>query len=326
MDKIDLPLDVLVSVIILIGMILVGILLRKRLPSYEKKRTESLKIFGPQVPLSSSPSKNSIPKFKESTGVMGLAFDEPLAGCLFGVNGLEYGFPGISSKRKATNIMEGNIGSIDFVTFDYSYSEEKEHDPDPSSGTAILFQSDQLSLPSFKWRSIGRPSRRSMEFQPKTPPRAQEEAGRKQCKTCGNWDVRWAMIEDGGLGDWCPNCKKSFCKMNEEKVLKLSKVMSYAYYPKWKALASNTQLLLYPEEGVDAEKYQEFMEEALKIFQLFQSGSQSLNEKISENEPEEKRQCPQCGNWDTRWAYIEDGGLGFWCDDCKKSLKSMGFA
>jgi hypothetical protein len=36
-----------------------------------------------------------------------------------------------------------------------------------------------------------------------------KEAGLKQCPTCGKWDVYRAVIEDGGQGDWCPNCKKS---------------------------------------------------------------------------------------------------------------------
>ena len=41
-----------------------------------------------------------------------------------------------------------------------------------------------------------------------------EKAGSKQCPTCGSWDIRTgAIIEDGGIGDWCPHCKKSFQKM-----------------------------------------------------------------------------------------------------------------
>jgi hypothetical protein len=35
------------------------------------------------------------------------------------------------------------------------------------------------------------------------------EADQKQCPTCGKWDVYRAFVEDGGQGDWCPNCKKS---------------------------------------------------------------------------------------------------------------------
>jgi len=33
--------------------------------------------------------------------------------------------------------------------------------------------------------------------------------------------------------------------------------------------------------------------------------------------------CPQCGNTNIRKAYIEDGGMGHWCDQCKKSLQAM---
>jgi ssDNA-binding Zn-finger/Zn-ribbon topoisomerase 1 len=35
----------------------------------------------------------------------------------------------------------------------------------------------------------------------------------KLCPTCGNSNVRSAYIEDGGMGDWCPNCKMSLKKM-----------------------------------------------------------------------------------------------------------------
>ncbi len=41
-----------------------------------------------------------------------------------------------------------------------------------------------------------------------------EKAGSKQCPTCGGWYVRsGAVIEEGGIGDWCPHCKKSLQKM-----------------------------------------------------------------------------------------------------------------
>ena len=39
---------------------------------------------------------------------------------------------------------------------------------------------------------------------------------------------------------------------------------------------------------------------------------------------EGKVQCPDCGSWDLRWAVIEGGGMGYWCDNCKKSLDAMG--
>ena len=40
------------------------------------------------------------------------------------------------------------------------------------------------------------------------------EAGLIKCPTCGGWDVkRGAFIEDGGTGDWCPNCNMSLQKM-----------------------------------------------------------------------------------------------------------------
>jgi predicted nucleic acid-binding protein len=66
--------------------------------------------------------------------------------------------------------------------------------------------------------------------------------------------------------------------MNEEKALKLFGLLSIDDLRGWTALASNSQLLLYRMRTVPAEKYQEFMEKALDIFQMFQSASQNLNE------------------------------------------------
>ena len=67
--------------------------------------------------------------------------------------------------------------------------------------------------------------------------------------------------------------------MHEEKVHKLFElVVSMVDLSGWTALASNTQLLLYRKSMFPAEKYQEFIEKALKIFQMFQSASQNLNE------------------------------------------------
>jgi hypothetical protein len=43
------------------------------------------------------------------------------------------------------------------------------------------------------------------------------EAGQNQCPTCGKFDVYRAFIEDGGQGDWCPHCKKSLQKLEQEK-------------------------------------------------------------------------------------------------------------
>ena len=87
------------------------------------------------------------------------------------------------------------------------------------------------------------------------------------------------MIEGGGIGEFCDLCKKSLYKMNEEETHKLFGLMSIDDLGGWRVLASNTQLLLYRESMVPAEKYQEFMEEALKIFEMFQSASQKLNER-----------------------------------------------
>jgi len=108
-------------------------------------------------------------------------------------------------------------------------------------------------------------------------------AGFKQCPTCGSLDIqRGALIDGGGYGDYCEHCKKSLFKMykemHEEKVHKLFALVSIDDIRGWTALASNTQLLLYRKSMVPAEKYQEFIEKALNIFQMFQSASQNLNE------------------------------------------------
>ncbi len=45
----------------------------------------------------------------------------------------------------------------------------------------------------------------------------EEKTDSKQCPACGSWDVRsGAAIEEGGIGDWCPHCKKSLQKMSSE--------------------------------------------------------------------------------------------------------------
>ena len=33
-------------------------------------------------------------------------------------------------------------------------------------------------------------------------------AGRRQCPHCGGWDVIQAYLPDGGLGPWCPSCRR----------------------------------------------------------------------------------------------------------------------
>jgi|GEM_PF-2776939 len=33
-------------------------------------------------------------------------------------------------------------------------------------------------------------------------------AGRRQCPHCGSWGVTQAYLPDGGLGPWCPSCRR----------------------------------------------------------------------------------------------------------------------
>jgi endogenous inhibitor of DNA gyrase (YacG/DUF329 family) len=40
----------------------------------------------------------------------------------------------------------------------------------------------------------------------------------RQCPECGEQDIRYgAFIEDGSIGDWCPNCNKSLQKMESDR-------------------------------------------------------------------------------------------------------------
>jgi uncharacterized protein YlaI len=43
-----------------------------------------------------------------------------------------------------------------------------------------------------------------------------EESGILRCPTCGTTDLQRAYIENGGIGDWCPNCMMSLQKMRHE--------------------------------------------------------------------------------------------------------------
>ncbi len=272
---------IVIIVVIIIGFILAFIYDSRK----SKKRVESLKEIGPQKLFHSFPNENLISKFREPTGVMQFIHSDDVYRCFLGsgakilIDGVYRGFFGNGAK----NLIEGNIGSIDFVTYDYEYREGSGGpggDSKTFRGTAIFLQSDQMVLPSFKWDRIG--------IQPGRPRRA-KQAGFKQCPTCGSLDIRrGAAIEGGGIGDWCEHCKKSLYKMDEEKahnlykmheekVLKLFEFVSIADLSGLTALASNTQLLLYQKSMVPVEKYQKFIEKALKIFQMFQSASQNLN-------------------------------------------------
>jgi len=55
------------------------------------------------------------------------------------------------------------------------------------------------------------------------------------------------------------------------------------------------------------------------VKQLFYRGDEA-RKRI---EPEQPTQCPTCGATDIKYAYIEDGSMGYWCYQCKKSLKAM---
>ena len=124
---------IVIIVVIIIWRILAFIYSSRKL----KKRAENLKEFNPQKLFHSLPNENVISKFREPSGVIQLWHNDYVYGCFLG--------------RGAMNLTEGNMGSIDFVTYDYEYT----FDDKTFRGTAILLQSDQLVLPSFKWDRKG---------------------------------------------------------------------------------------------------------------------------------------------------------------------------
>jgi len=46
--------------------------------------------------------------------------------------------------------------------------------------------------------------------------------GHKLCPRCGGQTI-WAYIEDGGMGDWCPQCKQSLQYREEGYKLAITK-------------------------------------------------------------------------------------------------------
>jgi hypothetical protein len=43
--------------------------------------------------------------------------------------------------------------------------------------------------------------------------RAELAKGKVKCPRCGSWDVYKTYLQDGGLGDYCPNCKQAIKTM-----------------------------------------------------------------------------------------------------------------
>ena len=40
----------------------------------------------------------------------------------------------------------------------------------------------------------------------------------QQCPECGELNIRYGVfIEDGSIGEWCPNCDKSLQKMEKDR-------------------------------------------------------------------------------------------------------------
>jgi uncharacterized protein (DUF983 family) len=52
----------------------------------------------------------------------------------------------------------------------------------------------------------------------------------QQCPECGELDIRYGtFIEDGSIGDWCPNCNKSLQKMEKDRKTPLLHILLYFF-------------------------------------------------------------------------------------------------
>jgi hypothetical protein len=51
--------------------------------------------------------------------------------------------------------------------------------------------------------------------------------------------------------------------------------------------------------------------------------AKSYREESEEKDRNESIQCPSCGKFGVYSGYIEDGSMGDWCPNCKKSLKKI---
>jgi hypothetical protein len=222
--------------------------------------------------------KNVISRFKKPTGIWAFSSDDIAAFCFFRGGSSSY-------RADAELLEEGNVDSIEFVIFDFVslFTDFGEYEGF-GIGTAILLQSDNLNLPPFKWdHSLNRV--RSISA-------INGNEGPKQCPWCGNWDVRWAYIEDGGMGHWCPDCRKSCSRINEEKASQLIEIYKMLAEPRasdmrlltesWLVvIGSNTQLLMHVrEKQLISRDIQRFTEEALTVFRVFQAASKSTNEAL----------------------------------------------
>jgi hypothetical protein len=76
--------------------------------------------------------------------------------------------------------------------------------------------------------------------------------------------------------------------------------------------------------GLDSSKQALFIEQEIEKYLGIQDAPVRGELEYRRKVPKEPgKPCPTCGNSNVRWAYIEDGGMGDWCFDCKMSLKKM---
>ena len=81
---------------------------------------------------------------------------------------------------------------------------------------------------------------------------SKDQKGKVQCPQCEKWDVYQAMIKDGGLGDYCPNCKQSLKSMGvvEEEKLTPKKPSSFGqvmYILAWIAVVGALSAYIIPQ-------------------------------------------------------------------------------
>jgi hypothetical protein len=197
-----------------------------------RKRKEDLKEFGTGMGFFSSP-KGDYPAFLKKIKWSGL----------FGGSGLVKASP-----RNVRYLMQGNIDSAEVAIFDrVIISGGGEGGGSEELTTVVLFESTQLSLPYFLLRPEGILGKMGSAF--------------------GDPDIDFEEF---------PKFSRQYLLRGTEEQVRIvfnSNVLSYFDNdPGWTLEGFETQLLVYrnKESAASKEEFQEFVQQARMIFQLFQ--------------------------------------------------------
>ena len=193
-----------------------------------RRRKEDLKEFGAGMGLFSSP-EGDYPAFSKKIKWSNL---------------LEWSGFKESEPKKIRHLMQGNIDAADIAIFDRVIRHEKGEE---DLVTVVLFESDQLSLPSFLLHPKG----------------ILDKIG----TALGDTDI--------DFGEFAKFSRQYLLRGPEEQVRNVfnSNVLSYFDNdPGWTLEGFGTQLLVYRvgRKVASKEEFQEFLQQARMIFQLFQ--------------------------------------------------------